>query len=108
MTAAEKLKAKREAYRAELAAVREERLEEHRESGKGTLMSPLEYQRSAEKLGLDSFAAAKLFGVSHRTVLRWGYGEAPVPDSVAHLMWLMLKTNYLPDDLMKNPRKAAA
>jgi DNA-binding transcriptional regulator YiaG len=107
MADADTLKAKREAYKAELAAARAERLEEHRENGKGVLMSPAQYLKTAEKLELDPVAAAQLFGVSHRTVLRWGYGEAPVPNVVAHLMWLMVKTNTDPEVLQKNLRRAA-
>jgi DNA-binding transcriptional regulator YiaG len=55
-------------------------------------MTPDEYRRAIERLGLSQIAAARLLGVDARTSRRWASGERDIPPpAVRFLRYLIAK-----------------
>ncbi|MBZ9922164.1 hypothetical protein LB579_31255 [Mesorhizobium sp. BR1-1-7] len=49
-------------------------------------MTPDEYRKALERLGLTQYQAAALFGVDGRTSQRWALGERAIPPPLARLL----------------------
>lgn len=63
-----------------------------------TQMTPTQYARAIEALGLTQDSAAQFLGVSLRT--SHGYANSgPIPESVAKLLRLMIRLKLKPDDI---------
>jgi predicted transcriptional regulator len=59
-------------------------------------MSPREFERLLEALGLSKAAAGRWLGVSERTVHRYADGDAEVPVSTVFLLRLFVEQDRLP------------
>lgn len=53
-------------------------------------MTPLQYKRTIKSLGMSMAAAGRFLGVSPRTAVRLGSGDATVPASTALLLRSMI------------------
>ena len=62
-------------------------------------MTPQEYRKAIEKLGLTQVAAARLFKVADRTSRRWALGETRIPESVAMQLRTVIKHKIKPGDV---------
>ncbi len=63
-------------------------------------MTSKRYNECLELLGLNQRAAGKFLGYNERTSRRFASGEADVPDSVAGLLELMVRTKHSPDQML--------
>jgi hypothetical protein len=54
-------------------------------------MTANQYRVAIEKVGLSQRAAGAFFGVDERTSRRWAAEDAPIPESVAKLLRLMVR-----------------
>ena len=59
-------------------------------------MSPREFERLLEALGLSKAGAGRWLGISERTVHRYADGDAEVPVSTVFLLRLMVEQGRLP------------
>jgi hypothetical protein len=62
-------------------------------------MSPAQFQKAIDRLGLSQVAAAKLVGADPRTARKWVAGDNKVPECVAILLRLMLAGKITEDDI---------
>ena len=63
-------------------------------------MNPAELTGSLAVLGLTKSGAARLFGVTYRTVHRWTEGEQEIPRAVAIALRLMIRFGVKPEDVV--------
>jgi len=59
-------------------------------------MTGEQYLSATEELGMSQIGSARFFGVDYSTVRRWVAGTSPVPDAVAYLLRVMMKTELTP------------
>jgi hypothetical protein len=64
-----------------------------------TSMTPAQYRRAIERLGLSQVRAARFFGLGDRTGASMAHGNAAIPRAVELLIKQMLKNNLTPGDL---------
>ena len=64
-------------------------------------MTPDEYRRTIEQLGLSQVAAAKLLGVDGRTSRRWASGERDVPPPAERFLRYLIATRKTGEQAMK-------
>ena len=62
-------------------------------------MTPNQYKKAIEALGLSQVRAAEFFGVAPRTSQGYALGEYSVPESIAKLLRLMVKLGLKPEDV---------
>jgi hypothetical protein len=62
-------------------------------------MTPNQYRKAIEALGLSQVRAGLFLGVSPRTSQGYALGEFPVPEAIAKLLRLMVRLNLNPDDV---------
>lgn len=62
-------------------------------------MTPNQYKKAIEALGLSQVRAGEFLGVSPRTSQGYALGEYPVPEAIAKLLRLMVKLGLKPDDV---------
>lgn len=62
-------------------------------------MTPTQYKKAIEALGLSQIRAAEFLGVAPRTSQGYALGEYPVPEAIAKLLRLMVRLNLKPDDV---------
>lgn len=62
-------------------------------------MTATQYRAAIEKLGLSQRGAGFFLGVDERTSRRWAAGDAPIPESVAKLLRLMVRLKLSPEDV---------
>ncbi len=62
-------------------------------------MTPDQYRKALDKLGLSQARAGEFLGVSLRTSQGYALGEYPVPESAAKLLRLMVKLGLRPEDV---------
>ena len=70
-------------------------------------MSPREFERTLEALGLSKAGAGRWLGISERTVHRYADGDAQVPVSTVFLLRLMVEQGRLPK-VPRRPRPVVA
>ncbi len=56
-------------------------------------------RRALERLELSQTGAARLFGVTDRTVRTWASGQGRIPESIAILLRLMLQGKVTAEDI---------
>lgn len=61
-------------------------------------MTALQYRDALKRLGLSQRAAGAFLGVNERTSRSWALDEAPVPESVAKLLRIMIKLKLSPSE----------
>jgi hypothetical protein len=54
-------------------------------------MTPTQFKRALDQLGLSAYAAAPLLDMSIRTIYRITAGEYPIPDHIAHYLRICVK-----------------
>lgn len=59
-------------------------------------MSPREYQRTLDALGINPGQAARFLGVSNRTSYRYRDGDAEIPTAHVLLLRAMVAGNFTP------------
>ena len=59
-------------------------------------MSPREFERSLERLGLSKAAAGRFLGISERTIHRYADGDAAVPVATVFLLRWMFDAGVIP------------
>jgi DNA-binding transcriptional regulator YiaG len=64
-------------------------------------MTPDQYSKAIEALGLSQLAAAKLLGVDGRTSRRWVSGERDVPPPAARFLQYLIATGKTGEKAMK-------
>lgn len=62
-------------------------------------MTPAQYRKAIDTLGLSQVRAGEFFGVSGRTSQGYALGEYPVPEAIAKLLRLMVKLGLKPEDV---------
>jgi len=62
-------------------------------------MTPNQYKKAIEALGLSQVRAGEFLGVSPRTSQGYALGEYPVPEAIAKLLRLMIKLKLTPEDV---------
>jgi hypothetical protein len=62
-------------------------------------MTPDQYRKAIEKLGMSQAKAGEFLGVSLRTSQGYALGEYPVPEAAAKLLRLMVKLELEPKDV---------
>ena len=62
-------------------------------------MTPNQYKKAIEALGLSQVRAGAFLGVSPRTSQGYALGEYPVPTAIAKLLRLMVKLGLKPEDV---------
>jgi len=62
-------------------------------------MTPADYRKTIDQLGLSQRGAGRFLGVDERTSRRWVSGEAAIPVAVALLLRLMVKFKLKPADV---------
>lgn len=62
-------------------------------------MTPTQYKKHIEAIGLSQVRAGDFLGVSPRTSQGYAIGEYPVPEAIAKLLRLMVKLKLTPDDV---------
>jgi len=70
-------------------------------------MSPREFERLLEALGLSKAGASRWLGISERTVHRYADGDAEVPVSTVFLLRDMVERGVLPK-VPRRPRPVVA
>ena len=62
-------------------------------------MTPNQYKKAIDALGLSQVRAGEFLGVSPRTSQGYALGEYPVPEAIAKLLRLMVRLDLKPDDV---------
>lgn len=62
-------------------------------------MSPTQYRKAIERLGVSHSKAAKLLGVSLRTAKGYAAGEHAIPEPTAKLLRLMVRLELTPEEV---------
>jgi DNA-binding transcriptional regulator YiaG len=62
-------------------------------------MTPKQYAAAIERVGLSQRGAAAFLGVDERSSRRWIAGDAPIPESAAKLLRLMVRLDLKPEDV---------
>ena len=62
-------------------------------------MTPTDFRRTLDSLGLSQTGASRVLGVSDRHVRRWIAGDTNVPEPVAKLLRLMAAGRLSADDV---------
>jgi len=70
-------------------------------------MSPREFERTIDALGLSKAAAGRFLGVSERTLHRYADGDAEIPVSTVLLLRWMLEAGVIPK-VPRRPRPVVA
>ena len=70
-------------------------------------MSPREFERTIQALGMSKAAAGRFLGISERTLHRYADGDAEVPVSTVFLLRWMLAAGVTPK-VPKRPRPVVA
>jgi len=65
-------------------------------------MTPTQFARAIEQLGLSQRKAGRFLGVDERTSRKWIAGESRIPHSVALLLRLMIARRIRPDDVKQS------
>lgn len=68
-------------------------------------MTPTQFRKSIERLGLSQERAGLFFGASARQGQRWANGEAPIPLAVGWCLEFMIRDQVAPGDLRKDWEK---
>jgi len=61
-------------------------------------MTPTQYKRAIEQLGMSQLAAGRFLGVSKNTAQRYASGETEVPVSIALLLRMMIEAGIAPEE----------
>ena len=64
-------------------------------------MTPEEFRKIIEKLGLSQIAAARLLGVDARTSRRWASGERDIPPPAARFLRYLIATKKTGEQAMR-------
>lgn len=62
-------------------------------------MTGTQYKKALASLGISQREAALFLGVHHRTSAAWATGERDIPEAVAKLLRLMIRSNLKPEDV---------
>lgn len=62
-------------------------------------MTPTQFRKALERLGLSQVAAARFLGIGDRTSRRWASGDVEVPRAVAILLRLMISHSISPAEV---------
>lgn len=62
-------------------------------------MSPTQYRKAIEAMGLSQAKAGEFFGISPRSSQGYALGEYPVPESIAKLLRLMIRLHMKPHEV---------
>lgn len=68
-------------------------------------MTPTQFRKAIERLGLSQEMAGEFFGQSKRQGQRWANGEAPIPLAVGWCLEFMLRHGVAPADLRRDWEK---
>jgi DNA-binding transcriptional regulator YiaG len=64
-------------------------------------MTPEEYRKAIEGLGLSQIAAARLLGVDARTSRRWASGDRDIPPPAVRFLRYLIATKKTGDQAMR-------
>jgi hypothetical protein len=64
-------------------------------------MTPEQFQKAIDSVGVDHLGAAAFLGVHKRTIRRWANDEREVPTPVAHFLRYLIATNKSGKHVMK-------
>lgn len=64
-------------------------------------MTPAQYKKTIESLGLTQVGAARFLGVDDRTSRRWIAGEREVPEPVARFLKFLVASKVTPDEVSR-------
>lgn len=67
--------------------------------GELKVMTPAQYIKAIEKLGLNQVEAGEFLGVTGRQSRRWIAGDSEIPESVGKLLRLMIRLDLKPEDV---------
>jgi DNA-binding transcriptional regulator YiaG len=62
-------------------------------------MTPSQYRKALNTLGLSQEALARLLEITGRTSNRWMAGDVPIPKSVSLVLLYWIKTGVRPDEI---------
>jgi hypothetical protein len=65
------------------------------------MMTPDQYRKAYDRLGLTQVGVARFLGYDERTSRRWAAGDLPIPKHVEILLRIMLAYEIRPEDALK-------